>query len=130
MRLFRGMPSSSFFLLENRIEMYLLLNLAAAGVAGQRIVDNLSLTLRFIKLGKIALSLLKKQALLYAKVPQASKKCASSSIALSEQYLQILLDIGVETGRVYLPVSICKLWALILSLVNEHLWFRFFIIST
>ena len=59
-----GTPSSNFFLLLNKMAMYLLLNLAAVGVAGQRIVDNLSLSDKFKKLGRIELSLFSKQALL------------------------------------------------------------------
>ena len=43
-----------------------------------------------------------------------------------EQYLHTLCAIGV-TGTVYLPVSMCGLWAEVLILVIQALWFRFFI---
>ena len=41
-KLFRGVPSSSFFLFENKMAINLLLSLTAAEVAGQRMVDSLS----------------------------------------------------------------------------------------
>ena len=89
-RLLSGVPSSNFFLLENRIAINLWLSFAVAAVAGQRIVDSLSWSDIFLKFGTTRLNLLKKHSLFIANVPQCNKKWASLSTDPSEQYLQVL----------------------------------------
>ena len=87
------------------------------------IVDSLSWSDIFLKFGTTKHNLLKKHSLFIANVPQCNKKWASLSTAPSGQYLQVLSIIGVGFGLEYLPVSMHKWWALILSLVKKQRWF-------
>ena len=115
-------PRSNFLLVSVIIFKYLEAQIANSVFLGQSIVNNLCSGLKFSNPGESAENLPKKQFLLIEKVLHPKIAGFSSSISLSEQYLQIREVTGV-TGLVYRPDSIPRFGtALTRYLVSQVRW--------
>ena len=97
-------PWSIFFLVSVIIFKYFETQIAISVSEGHSIVNNLCSGFNCSNSGKSELIFPKKQFLFIVKVLHSKIACLSSSILLSEQYLQIREVTGV-TGLVYRPDS-------------------------